>query len=152
MKALICGFFVLAAFISCNKASLGNKSAEDIEFAMGRQCGWCAGSDSLHISSVNTDYQYTAPCDESDFKKTAATASVNWNALISLLEYETFSKINVNSCDVCFDGCDTWISVKKGDEYHRIQFGASDSAKIQQILPLIKKLTEIKKQYSDKLN
>lgn len=144
-------FIFIGSILSCSKTSLSNKSDENIEFATGRQCGWCAGSDSMQISFTKTHYAYVAPCDDSDFKKSADTKSADWNELLKLLDYETFNNINVNSCDVCFDGCDSWISVKKGNQYHRIQFGAGDSAKIQKILPLLNKLIEVKKNYSDKL-
>lgn len=151
----ISSFLVIAIFTlsiyACTSPTLSSKSSDNMQFAIGRQCGWCAGKDSLTIDYSTTAYIYEAPCDDSDFNKKDKTNKADIDELVSLLDYEAFKQIEVNSCDVCFDGCDTWVWVKKDSDFHIIQFGASDSAKIQPILPFLTKLQSIRKKHTDKL-
>ncbi len=62
-----------------------------------------------------------------------------------IYDKETFETVNVNSCYVCVDGCDTWITVKNGKDSHMIRFGyGSDEEKIAPVKAFIDKLNAIK--------
>ena len=138
---------IILLMSGCSKTTLPTATLNNIQIATGRQCGWCAGKDSLTMNQSVTEYIYEAPCDDSDIAKKENTNTTTLEELVNLLDFEAFKKIEINSCDICFDGCDTWVWVKKGNEYHRIQFGASDSAVIQSILPFLVKLESVKKNY-----
>ena len=132
---------IIILFMSgCSNPTIPTANWNNIQIAIGRQCGWCAGKESLTMNQSVTEYIYEAPCDDSDIVKKEKTNITVMEELVSSLDFEAFKKIEINSCDICFDGCDTWVWVKKGTDFHRIQFGASDSAVIESILGLSENL------------
>jgi len=72
------------------------------------------------------------------------TAKTDWDQLIEFLDKEEFQKIEINSCNVCADGCDTWITLNDGGNSHTIRFGSNDSLAIAEIQPFVDKLKEIR--------
>jgi hypothetical protein len=132
-------------FISCEKENNGAANKSDkLQISMGGICGWCGGSDSLLITQTRTYYESFSPCDSSVEKMDTLTAEKEWNELVDLLDLEEFRKIDINTCYVCVDGCDTWITVKDNTFSHTIRYGYNDSTVIQNIRPFVDKLQEIK--------
>lgn len=136
------GFILLILFSSCRKEGENKK----LEITIGTVCGWCVGEDSLVIDEDKIHYDYNGKyCSSSnEIKMDTLTDKKEWDDLVSILDLNKFQKIDVNSCDICFDGCDTWITVRQGPYYHHIRFGMGDSAAIRPIRPLINKLDSIR--------
>jgi hypothetical protein len=132
-------------FISCvnNKSDLNLKTTK-LEISYCSVCGWCAGGDSLHLTVDSTYFLKNKPCEELTNKKDILTNKKDWNELLDLLDYEEFQKIDLNTCNVCADGCDSWITVTDGINSHTIRYGFADSSTIETIRPFVDKLAEIK--------
>ena len=125
-------------FLSCEKSSY-----DELEISMGSVCGWCAGSDSLHITSEKTHYNYTKLCT-ADFSIDEQTSRKDWDELVDILDIREFEKINLNSCFSCVDGCDTWICINHNSGSHQIRYAYYDSLEISSIRPFIDKLEAIR--------
>lgn len=140
-----------SVFASCERVAQEDPEKDNyrIEIVMGTLCGWGAGGDSLVITKEITSYAFYAPSDDRDFKTIDVTAEKEWNQLLTLLDFEEFQKININTCNVCVDGCDQWISVRTDSLYHHIRYGLGDTAAIKPILPFALKLDSIRKYYRD---
>ena len=110
-------------------------------------CGWCAGADSLLITEKKTHYEYFSPCDDSDYFRDTVTEKKEWNDLIGQLDMEKFQNIDINTCYVCVDGCDTWINVKDSSVSHTIRFGYADTIVIKDIRPFVDKLDSIRTRF-----
>jgi hypothetical protein len=129
MTMLLC-----LAGISCDD------EPSDIIIKTCRECGWCVGRDSLTIRKSNSSYAFHSPCSGIDDKnRHVKTDATKWNQLVASLDWNEFNKVQVNTCAVCADGCDTWISVEKNHETHRIRFTES-STEIEAIRPFVESL------------
>ena len=112
----------------------------DIVIKTGQQCGWCGGMDSLTITKLNGSYAYDSPCPEiADKKRNAKTDSTEWNELLATFDWNEFNQVQVETCAVCTDGCDTWISVEENHQTHTIRF-TEYSTEIEPIRPFVEKL------------
>ena len=111
-------------------------------------CGWCSDTDSLVITDDAFQYVAFNVCnsDEHIAEQKGVTARADWNALLQLLDFSDFKAIELNSCDIAFDGCDYWVQVRYHGKTHRIRYGSSgeDQSKLEPILPFLSKLAEIK--------
>lgn len=136
---------LLFLFASCseNRNELDLKTNK-VEISMCSICGWCAGGDSLLITQERTYYESNTECGKITKDKEIETTKKDWDELIKLLDKEEFQKIDINTCYVCADGCDTWITLNNGDNIHTIRFGSNDSLVIAEIQPFVDKLNEIK--------
>lgn len=115
----------------------------DIIIKTGRECGWCGGRDSLTVTKLNSSYAFRSPCPGIDAKnRNADTDPAEWDKLLATLNWDDFNQVQVNTCAVCADGCDTWISVEKNRETHRIRFNDS-SNEIEPIRPFVEKLDSL---------
>lgn len=132
-------------FSSCNSdKNVVELKTNKVEISMCSICGWCAGGDSLLITQEMTYYEANKQCGEIINKEELETADADWNELIDLLDKEEFLKIDINTCNVCVDGCDTWITLNDGGNIHTIRYGYNDSLVIEPIRPFVDKLEEIK--------
>jgi len=112
----------------------------DIVIRTGQECGWCAGRDSLIITKLNSSYAFDSPCPGiEDKKRNAETDPSEWNELLATLDWNEFNQVQVETCAVCSDGCDTWISVEKNHQTHLIRF-TEYSTEIEPIRPFVEKL------------
>jgi hypothetical protein len=150
---------IVAFFISCNS----NDDVKPIEkdynlvISTGTQCGWCTGTDSINVDCDAMHYETNNPCNNPSVKIDMSTSASDWNELESTFDWNEFNSINLNTCNYCADGCDTWISITCNNEFHRIQYGYEDSLVVKNIKPLIDKLAELKisitsKQYNNSNN
>jgi len=146
MKTKISVIFIglVMLFAGCESES----ESQSLTFTMGNVCGWCAGSDSIVITSDKTIYTSYNPCDQKGEKSIYKTSAEDWDKLTSLFNHAKFEKIYVNSCNVCVDGCDNWIRVENGDFKHEIRFGYSDSTILKPIKEFVEKLNYEKSKYS----
>jgi hypothetical protein len=134
------GFSILL-ISSCTKEKRTDGN-DDIAITMGTMCGWCAGDDSLLITKYKTHFRFINPCDSKGYIKDTLTDLKEWNTLIGKLDLDKFQKININTCNICVDGCDTWISINNNTISHTIRFGNIDSALVT-IKPFVDKLDSI---------
>ena len=132
----------LVLIISCDSE---NEKPEMV-FTIGTVCGWCAGSDSLVITKQKKTFTLAAICDRKEKRTSNLTPESEWEELIALYNQQKFEAINVNTCNVCADGCDTWIRVENGNFSHEIRFGYQDSV-ILPIKEFVEKLESLKSKY-----
>lgn len=148
------GFGLLLCFtflVACEKdKGKADKVYNGIVISMNSECGWCAGGDSLLVTKDMTYYEFRPACNSAGYSKDSLTNVNEWNELVALLDMDKFKSINLNTCYVCADGCDTWITVNNGQVFHKIRFGSEDSAKLKDIQPFVDKLTSIKAKYCSK--
>jgi len=146
MIRILCSIgLLLLLFQSCKKDKASETNKNDIEIKFGSICGWCSGADSIAITANAIYYHSYNPCDTRKIFKDTVITYNNWNNLVSKINLETFKTINVNSCNVCADGCDYWISIKSGSETHQIRYGYNDSTLVLPIKPFINILDSITK-------
>lgn len=152
MKIYIFSLLVLVC-LSCERLSDDehcyiDPSQYDLIIKSGRLCGWCGGQDSLIVTYDQTNYGWNDPCGDNDIFISEPTDSILFTELIDVLNFDAFRAINVNSCNVCADGCDDWIEITMDENTHYIQYGYSDSSLVKPIKPLIDKLTSLRSVYN----
>lgn len=115
----------------------------------GIACGWCSSPDSLAVTSLNTSYEFKGACGEPDKSITERTQSEVWKDLRTSLNWNDFKAIDVNTCALCADGCDTWIRIQNGAESHYIRFTDS-STEIEPIRGFVDKLKALHDEFRQK--
>lgn len=136
--------FFLALIISCESET----EKPEMKFTIGSVCGWCAGSDSLVITKQKKTFTLAAICDREEKRTSSLTPRTEWEEIIALYNQQKFEAINVNTCNVCADGCDTWIRVENGNFSHEIRFGGiQDSTILKPIKEFVAKLESLKSNY-----
>lgn len=140
-------FFFLSS--SCNKSEDLDLNQEDSSLVLkaGFACGWGTGEDSLIISSKIIKYVYSVPAKSHvpEINETRSTTSTDWKNIINAINLRNFLKLNYNSCNICVDGCDEWISIKNDSIYHQIRFGLG--LNIDSIKPLQDLLTQFRSEF-----
>lgn len=79
--------------------------------------------------------------------KTGTLIGTELDALLASLNFSEFEKLDLNSCNICFDGCDDWIQVIDGVESHYIRYGGSET-ELQPIKVFVNQLNSIKAKYA----
>ena len=67
---------------------------------------------------------------------------------LTMDHFNELKKLELNSCNLCADGCDDWIYFDNGTDSHYIRFGSNDP-KLQPIKEFVDQLNTIKTQYRD---
>ena len=113
----------------------------------GTICGWCSLNDTLTISTNSLRYVNYTQCDNSRpaQEKIGQITPSEFENLLSNLDFEEFKKLDLNSCNVCFDGCDDWIFIDTGSESHYIRLTRNDP-KLEPIQEFIDQINGIKSQ------
>jgi hypothetical protein len=140
---LLASMLFLLWAISCNK----EKETSGLIIVEGSVCGWCAGSDSVIISEYKINYRNMHSCDHHAYSKVSHIEKSEWDKLTGIIDFDEFNNIHLNTCNVCVDGCDKWITLRNGSYSHTIRFGYQDSAAIQSIKPLVDKLDSIREAF-----
>jgi hypothetical protein len=140
---LLASMLFLLWAISCNK----EKETSGLTIIEGSVCGWCAGSDSVIISEYKINYRNMHSCDHHAYSKVSHIEKSEWDKLTGIIDFDEFNNIHLNTCNVCVDGCDKWITLRNGSYSHTIRFGYQDSAAIQSIKPLVDKLDSIREAF-----
>ena len=129
--------------ISCTKQKdeFGVHGSFIIEF--GTVCGWCAGEETMTVSSVKVDYMRHIPCGENKgtTNKTDEISEEEWNAFTSSFDYSWFLTLDYNECNVCADGCDEYIKITSNGSSHEIRY--SPSKEIEGMNSLREKLNNL---------
>lgn len=140
---------VITFTLSCTYDSLEDKSNDsDLIIKTGTVCGWCTVNDTLSISGNTVRYVNYANCttNKPSVEKAGLINTVDLDELLAKLDFAELKKLDLNSCNVCFDGCDDWIFFSNGAENHYIRFTRNDP-KLQPILAFVDELNAIKIQY-----
>jgi hypothetical protein len=137
------GLLILLLF-SCEKEEENSGAYEDLVISTRYACGWCGGLDSLIITKNDLYYCYYNFCFDSVHRKNETTGADEWEDLVDAMDLNEFLKLNMDRCNICADGCDTWINIETDTVSHSIRFGYQDSAEIIKITPFIEKLDDIK--------
>ena len=143
--------FVFLVFLmaSCQEDQLvTEKSPSKVVIKTGTICGWCTVNDTLTISDNTVRYVNYTQCNNStpSVKKNGQIATSDLEVLLSRLDFDELKKIDLNTCNICFDGCDDWIYFNNGSESHYIRFTRNDP-KLQPIQGFIDQLNGIKTRY-----
>jgi hypothetical protein len=125
---------LLTSVISCRKDDYTGLTI-DAGFA----CGWGSGQDSLVITRSEIRYVYYIPAKSREPVKMASrgTSASEWSEIKEAVDYSEFMKLNYNTCNLCVDGCDEWISLHDDDIDHSIRFTKG------QVIESINRLQEI---------
>jgi len=144
-------FLIAFVFVtwSCSESQEYELESSDLVIKTGTVCGWCAKNDTLIISGKSYRYVNYIECSTTNpsVKKTGQLETAESEILVSKLNFQEFKKLDLNSCNVCVDGCDDWISIKNGAETHTIRFSRNDP-KLQYIKSFVDQLNELKSRYS----
>jgi hypothetical protein len=113
----------------------------------GFMCGWGSGEDSLIISNTMIKYVYYVPAKSHvpEINKTRFTTTTDWTNITNAVNIDNFLKLNYNTCNVCVDGCDEWISIENGSVSHQIRFGLG--LEIDSIKPLQDLLAQFRSEF-----
>lgn len=144
------GFAALVLFVmwSC-RYDYDENSYSGVIIKTGTICGWCSINDTLSIRGNSVRYVNYVQCNKvtPSVVKTDELKAGELDALLSKLSFAELKKLDLNSCNVCFDGCDDWISFDNGTESHYIRFSANDP-KLKPIQAFVDQLNEIKGRYN----
>jgi hypothetical protein len=129
---------------------LDDKSkGSDLIIKTGTVCGWCTVNDTLSMTRNLVRYVNYASCstNKPSVEKTWLINATELDALLDKLDFSELKKLNLNSSNVSFDGCDDWIFFSNGTEAHFIRF-TRDDPKLQPIKAFVEQLNVIKTQYT----
>lgn len=115
----------------------------------GIACGWCSSPDSLAVTAQKSFYELKGVCGEPNKSITEQTRTEVWRELRASLKWDDFKAIDVNTCALCADGCDTWIRIQNGAESHYIRFTDS-SPEIEPIAVFVNKLKALQQEFREK--
>ncbi len=146
-KILFLTVIVFSAW-SCSESKEDELESSDFVIKTGTVCGWCAQNDTLTIDGKDVRYVNFTQCSTTNpsVSKTGRLETAALELLLSTLDYPEFKKLDLNSCNVCVDGCDDWISIKNGAETHTIRFDLNDP-KLQSVKSFVDQLNAIKTMY-----
>jgi hypothetical protein len=120
----------------------------DLIIKAGFMCGWGSGEDSLEISQTKIKYVYYIPAQSSIpiINKSRSVPESEWTEILNDVNLDYFVKLNYQSCNICVDGCDEWISIQDDKISHNIRFGKG--LQIDTINRLQNKLAELRAEFS----
>lgn len=144
-------FFILltALALGCQEEQLVTEGdLSKVVIKTGTICGWCSLNDTLTISGNAARYVNYTQCNNSTpaVEKNDQIATSELETLLSQLDFEELKKLDLNSCNICFDGCDDWIYFDNGTESHYIRFTRNDP-KLQPIKDFVDQLNDLKTRY-----
>ena len=142
---LLAAMIVLVALACQDEVVVTEKAPAGLIIKTGTICGWCSLNDTLTITGNSVRYVNYTQCTNTQpsVEKEGQISAADLQALLSLLDFEEFKKLDLNSCNVCFDGCDDWIYYNDGRESHYIRFTRNDP-KLQPIKAFVDSLNVLK--------
>lgn len=135
-------------FSSCKTVQTEQTGNSDLVIKTGFICGWGSGQDSMEVSQKAVKYIYYVPrkSSEAQITKTRAISDAEWTEISNAVNMNDFVRLDYNTCNVCADGCDEWISIQKGKLSHQITF--NKGAKIDSINKLQIQLAKLKAEFN----
>ncbi len=139
----------LMLLFSCAYDTIDKNSSSGIVIKTGTVCGWCSRNDTLTIHGNSVRYVNYINCStvNPEIQKSGQITTDDLENLLSKLDFEKLKDVELNTCNVCADGCDSWLFVDNGTESHYIRFGGSE-AELQPVQAFFYQLNLIKAQYS----
>jgi hypothetical protein len=128
--------------VSCQKENIDE---ETTIIKYGTVC--MMGSDSLTIEGNDLWYAYVSYFDDKRVNKHEIMSEAEKESLFDALDYNEFANIHLNSCFVCVDGCDDWISIKDNNKAHKISYAYYDTLGISTIEEFIDQLDLLKSKF-----
>ena len=150
IKKIIFAVSVVLVAFSCSNDTLEEKIPDsDLVIKTGTVCGWCSVNDTLTISGTSTRYVNYTQCNNSNpsVEKKGQLKTSELESLLAQLDFSELKKLELNSGNIAFDGCDDWIYYKNGTDSHYIRFTHNDP-KLQPIKEFVDQLNAIKTQYA----
>lgn len=140
---------LFAVFFSCNEEIEDNGFDDSIVIRTGTICGWCTVNDTLEIRGTNVRYVNYANCSNTApaIEKKGSLLKPEFENLLKKLDVDELLKLELNSCNVCVDGCDNWIYYENNKVSHYIRFGSSEK-KLEPIQSFVDQLILLKESYS----
>ncbi|MGE5395503.1 MAG: hypothetical protein ACM3P1_12235 [Candidatus Saccharibacteria bacterium] len=149
MKRILLLIIIATFVFACQQEQVvSEKNPTDLIIKTGIICGWCSRNDTLSIIGNSVRYVNYTQCNNSKpaSVKTREIASSELDSLLMMLDFDEFKKIELNTCNVCFDGCDSWIEIRQRAESHYIRFTGNEST-LAPIKEFIERLNTIKSKY-----
>jgi hypothetical protein len=149
MKRILFLAVIFVFVFACQKEQIIlEKNSSDIIIKTGTVCGWCSRNDTLSIIGHSVRYVNYTQCNNSNpaKNKTGQIEPQALDSLLLLLDDDAFKQIKLNTCNVCFDGCDNWIEINSGEFSHYIRFKGNES-QLEPIKEFIEKLNVLKTKY-----
>jgi hypothetical protein len=137
---------VLLNFQGCIKYQ--TVSSSELTIDAGFVCGWGSGQDSIEITRHSITYRYWIPARSPApvINKTREVTEIEWEEISSYVNLSEFLNLDYNTCNVCVDGCDEWISVQNDNISHKITF--DKGLKIKTISSLQAKLAALRAEFA----
>lgn len=130
MKALFILLIALSLFSGCSEDPISDETFyadQELVIYSGFIAGWGAGCDSLTISNERFSYEYAASFPEPEaIDKKGKVQAEDWSQLVATLDFDVFRQIDINTCYVCADGADYWVTVRSGSQTHTIRYGKNE--------------------------
>lgn len=143
-------FLLFTGLVGCKKSEndFSSKDNSSLKIIAGFMCGWGTGEDSLYISKTSIKYVYYIPATSMlpQINKTRSVQDTEWVNIVNSIDLNEFVKLNYNSCNICVDGCDEWISIQNNQGSHQIRF--SKGIKIDSIYKLQNKIAQLRSEFS----
>lgn len=142
---LLAAMIVILALACQDEVVVIEKAPANLIIKTGTICGWCSLNDTLTIQGNSVRYVNYTQCNSAQpaVEKNGQISTAELEALLSVFDFDEFKKLDLNSCNVCFDGCDDWIYYDDGTESHYIRFTRNDP-KLQPIKAFVDSLNAIK--------
>ena len=145
-KSILPALFIIWFSTACED---DKNDSRGLVIMTGIACGWCSSPDSLAVTSLKTTYELIGACGEPSKSIIEHTQSEVWKELRASLNWNDFKAIDVNTCALCADGCDTWIRIQNGAESHYIRF-TNSSPEIEPINEFVDKLKAVHQEFRQK--
>ena len=145
LQIALCAILINA----CNQDGENPANNSGLVIQAGYICGWGSGTDSIQITKTAVRYVYYIPrkSQQPQIVKTRTVSESEWTEIINSINLEEFTKLNYNTCNVCFDGCDEWIQIHNDQTDHKITFGKG--LKIDAINQLQEKLSRLRAEFNN---
>lgn len=139
---------IILMVLGCKTIQTDKPEHANLVIKAGYICGWGSGRDSIEISQNAIKYIYYVPrkSEQAQITKTRATTPSEWSEISGSVNTNSFVKLNYNTCNVCADGCDEWISIKDDNLSHKITFNKGE--KIDSISKLQTQLAKLRAEFN----
>lgn len=151
MKKILFSILTIVAILltGCEESETNNRDNSKLVIKAGSICGWGSGTDTIEISHKSVKYVSYIPrlSNQPQVSKIRTLDNDEWSEILSVVNFDDFAKLNYNTCNVCFDGCDEWILLKNDNTSHKITYTKGE--KIDTITKLQVKLAQLRTEFNN---